>query len=283
MRKIIRQELNFFLSIPAMIWQVAFLWLPLAFLVVSSFYSKAYGFSYSHYLAVLDVTHFRVILRSLLLASVNSMLCLFFAYPIAYFLAFKVKRTKSLLLFLLTLPFWVNFLLHVYSWFFVLERNGILNKILLNLHIINQPLYLANSLFAIGLVMFQSYLPFMVLPLYTIFEKMNYTLIESSTDLGATPTQTFFRITFPLTLSGARIGVFLVFILSFGEFVIPTLMGGGKTLFVGTLISNYFLFDQNLALGSAFTCLSGVALGWALLAIFVLFKYVFYRVTRVSS
>ena len=283
MKKIIKHELNFFLSIPAMLWQVAFLWLPLAFLMISSMYSIAYGFSFTHYLTILDLTHFRVILRSLFLASINSMLCLFFAYPIAYFLAFKVKKSKAILLFLLTLPFWVNFLLHVYSWFFVLERNGILNTVLLKLHIINEPLYLANSLFAVGLVMFHTYLPFMVLPLYTIFEKLNYTLIESSTDLGATSSQTFFRITFPLTLVGARIGVFLVFILSFGEFVIPTLMGGGKMLFVGTLISSYFLLDQNVALGSAFTCLSGFMLGWALLMIFVLFRYIFYRATRASS
>ncbi|MBT4856417.1 ABC transporter permease [bacterium] len=280
MKKIVLQEMHFFLSIPAIIWQVVFLWLPLLLLACISFYSKSYGISLVHYWNICDISHFKVIFRSLLLASVNSFLCLAFAYPIAYFLAFRAHRAKDLLLFFLTLPFWVNFLLHVYSWFFVLERNGILNDILLRFHIINEPLYLANSLFAIGLVMFHSYLPFMVLPLYIIFEKLNYSLIESSADLGATVSQTFMRITFPLTLSGARIGFFLVFILSFGEFLIPTLMGGGKLFFVGTLISNYFLLDQNLAVGAAFTTLSGVVLSGALLIAFLMFEYVYYKTTR---
>lgn len=282
MKKAIKKELHFFFSIPALAWQILFLWLPMLVLLVASFYTTD-GFTIQHYNAVVNITHFRVIFRSIFLAFINAFLCMLFAYPIAYFLAFTVRRSKDFFLFLLTLPFWVNFLLHVYGWFFMLERNGLINKFLMGIGIIKTPLMLANSMFAIRLVMFHSYLPFMVLPLYMIFEKLRYSLLESSYDLGASFSQTFFRIIFPLTISGAQIGFLLVFILSFGEFIIPTLLGGGKTLFVGTLISNYFLLNHNIHLGAAFTTVSACSLAVALACIIAGFKYTYYRMTKVGA
>jgi spermidine/putrescine transport system permease protein len=270
----------FFLSIPAVAWQALFLWIPLFFMMCASFYVAGTGLTLKFYGQVVNIVHIRIILRSLFFACANSILCVAFAYPVAYFLVFKARKTKEIWVFFLMLPFFVNFLLHVYSWFFMLERNGILNTILSSLGIINEPLRLVNTTFAIMIVLFHAYLPFMVLPIYMVFEKLNYSLIEASHDLGATPTQTFSRITLPLTLSGARTGFFLVFILSFGEYVIPTLLGGGKTLFVGPMISHYFLISHNIGAGGAFTVLSALFLCWALVSVYIVFEYILYKITR---
>ena len=125
------------------------------------------------------------------------------------------------------------------------------------------------------IVMVYAYLPFLILPVYTALEKLDYRLLEASMDLGASNLQTFFKIILPITFKGARLGFFLVFVMSFGEFVIPTLMGGGKDMFVGTLIWQYFLTDQNMSLGSAFTTLTGAFLILALFLINKLTKLIF--------
>jgi len=253
-------RLSYFISLPAIIWQVFFLWLPFLIVISASIYVRSTGFTFSFYETLITGTHARIILRSLLMALFNALCCLIVSYPVAYFISFRAKGWKNLLVFLLTLPFWVNFLVHVYSWFFILERNGLFNKLLQALHIISEPLHLINSLFAVGIVMFQVYLPFMILPLYVVFEKFDLRLVAASMDLGASKRETFWRVTFPLTLSGAKLGFFLVFGMSFGEYIVPQLLNGGKFAFVGTLISEYFIVYRDFATGAAFTCLSALVL-----------------------
>jgi len=190
-----------------------------------------------------------------------ALLSLLLAYPVAYYLALKVgRRWKNLLLFLLTLPFWTNFLIQVYSWVFVLDHNGLLNSLLLKLGIINEPLHMVNNVYAIFLVMVHYYLPFMIMPLYSILEKIQHDVLEASMDLGATHWQTFKRITVPLSASGIKTGLLLVFVPAFGDFVIPSLIGGAHYMFAGTLISHYFLVVRDNQLGSAFTVISGLVL-----------------------
>lgn len=264
------QEAPFFKALPALLWQTLFLWIPLTFLFIISFLKQdglGWVFTLDSYREIFDSSHIRIILRSLLLAIYNSFVCLILAYPMAYAIVFKIKKLKNLALFLLTLPFWVNFLVHIYAWFFVLEYHGLLNSILQFIGIINEPLRLMNSWFAVMVVMVYAYLPFLVLPVYSALEKLDVRLIEASMDLGASHLKTFFKIILPLSFNGAKLGFFLVFVMSFGEFVIPTLMGGGKHMFVGTLIWQYFLTDQNMSLGSAFTALSGCFLILVLLFI----------------
>lgn len=253
-------RLNYLLATPAIVWQMLFLWLPLLIVVVASVYLQSVGFTLQCYRTLLTIAHVRILVRSLGVALINASLCLLVAYPVAYFIVFHARRWKNVLVFLLALPFWVNFLVHVYAWFFILERDGLLNRLLMFLHVIREPLHLMNSLFAVSLVMFQVYLPFMILPLYVVFEKFDVRLIEASLDLGADRQETFKRITFPLTISGAKLGFFLVFGMSFGEFIIPQLLNGGKSLFVGTLISDYFLMSREFCVGSAFTCFSALIL-----------------------
>jgi len=273
----VSQERAFFIAIPAFVWQILFFFLPLAFIVGISFIKDwdtplLSAFTLQHYSSFIDPIYFTILARSFLLAAFNGCACLILGYPIAYFLAVKVRKWKNSLLFFLMLPFWTNLLVLIYAWFFILERHGLINSILIKLGFIAEPLQLLNTPWAIYLVMLYCYLPFMIMPLYSILEKLDRTLLEVSLDLGANPLKTFINVTIPLSLSGIRTGFFLVFIPSFGEFVIPSLIGGGKHMFVGSLISHYFLVSRDAFLGSAFTTVSGLAL--------ILFALVFHWAVR---
>ena len=253
-------EQPFSIGIPAILWQVLFFYIPLILIVVTSFvHFTPAGFleltfsKISHFLTPL---YLRVMGLSFLLALSNTILCFLIAYPLAYFIAFRGKRFKNGLLFLLLIPFWTNFLLHVYAWFYVLEKHGFVNNILRQLGIIDQPLVILNTSFAIMIMMVYYYLPFMVLPIYSSLERFNHSLIEASFDLGASWLQTFRRIILPLTMRGIRAGFFLVYIPSFGEFAIPSLMGGDKHMFVGNVVSEYILAEGTGSLGAAFMVVS---------------------------
>jgi ABC-type spermidine/putrescine transport system permease subunit I len=259
LRALIMRELPFLFSLPALIWQLLFLCLPIAIIVYFSFAGNGI-FSFAHYRQLFDWTHVRVIMRSLILGLCTSFTCLLCAYPVAYFLAIKAGRWKNILLAFLLVPLWTNFLIQVYGWFFLIERNGLINLLLLKLGIIAEPLSLANNIITVFVVMVYCYLPFMIMPLYTILEKFDVRLLEASADLGASASKTFFTVTLPLTVSGIRTGVLLTFVLGFGEFAIPALVGGGKYMMVGSLIYYYFLVMRDNALGAAFTCLSGIVL-----------------------
>jgi spermidine/putrescine transport system permease protein len=258
-------ELPFSIGAPAMIWQVLFFYLPLTILAISSVVQFSElevfeGFTFQKIAFFLRPLYLKVILSSFLLALGNAILCLLIAYPLAYFLAFTGKRYKNFFLFLLIVPFWTNFLLHIYAWFFVLEKEGFLNNLLRGIGAISEPLQLLNTPFAIMIMMVYYYLPFMVMPLYSSLEKMDVRLIEASLDLGASWGQTLRRVMLPLTKRGLKAGFFLVYIPSFGEFAIPELMGGDKLMFVGTVVSNYILGDETGSLGAAFTLVASILL-----------------------
>lgn len=275
--RLLANEQSFFLASPALVWQALFLYVPMAVIVVLSILKKIdidfwRYLTFEHYATIFDPLYLVIILRSLILAFTNALICLAFAYPVAYFLALRAKSWKNVLLLLLVLPFWTNFLVQVYAWFFVIERKGFLNIVLQKIGLISEPLQIMNTPIAIQLVMLFCYLPFMIMPIYTSLEKINRRLFEASADLGANPWQTFVRVTFPLSLTGVRTGFFLVFVPSFGEFVIPSLLGGGKTMYVGTLVSYYFVESRDPYLGSAFTVVSALVLIGATLLITLLFK-----------
>ncbi len=258
-------ELPFSIGAPAMLWQILFFYLPLAILAISSVLrfspiNAFEGFTFEKISFFLRPLYFRVILSSFFLALGNALLCLVVAYPLSFFLAFAKKRNKNLFLFLLIVPFWTNFLLHIYAWFFVLEKEGFLNNLLLKLSLIGEPFAFLNTPFAIMVMMVYYYLPFMVMPLYSSLEKMDLRLVEASLDLGASWGQTLRRVVLPLTKRGLKAGFFLVYIPSFGEFAIPELMGGDKWMFVGTAIATYILGDGTGSLGAAFTLIASLFL-----------------------
>lgn len=269
-------EHPFFMAMPAVAWQVLFFYIPVVLIILISFIKRApdatIAATLEHYVYFAKPLFLMVIANSLLLALGTAIFCLFLAYPVAYCLAVKVERFKNLFLFFLILPFWTSLMVQVYAWFFVLEHNGLLNTIFTQLGFISQPLHLLNTPFAVYVVMTYCYLPFMIMPLYTALEKIDRKLFEASADLGATQWQTFTRLTIPLSMPGIRTGFFLVFVPSFGEFVVPTLLGGGKRLYVGSLITQYFLSARNPYLGAAFTILSSIALIMAVGLLYWYFK-----------
>lgn len=270
-----RTELPFAFGIPALLWQALFFYIPLFLIVISSFLKvselgKIEGFTLEHMQLFLTPVYLKVILASLLLALTNACICFTIAFPLAYFLAFRGSKYKNFFLFFLIVPFWTNFLLHVYAWFYVLESHGFINNLLLKIGVIDSPLHLLNSIPAIMIMMVYYYLPFMVLPLYTSMERFNYTLIEASYDLGGSFRSTLRRILLPLSSGGIRAGFFLVFIPSFGEFAIPELMGGDKKMFVGTVVSQYILGEGTGTLGAAFTVISGIFLILATVGLYLL-------------
>jgi spermidine/putrescine transport system permease protein len=273
--KVINQEGPFVIGVPAFLWQALFFYIPLFFIIIWSVLNvsddgSVVGLTLENFTPFFSRSYIFIILKSLLLALANSVLCFIVGFPVAYFLSFKAGNLKNIFLFLLILPFWTNFLLHIYAWFFVLERGGFLNTLLLRLGIISEPLVMLHTMTVVMLVMVYSYLPFMVLPIYSILERFDRGLLEASYDLGANTWQSLIRILLPLTRSGILLGFFLVFVPSFGEFVIPGLLGGDKFMFVGTVISHYILGNVTLSLGAAFTLISClVLLGFAALAYLV--------------
>lgn len=203
----------------------------------------------------------RVMGRSLFLAFLTSSICALVAYPLSFFIVNQRPFIKTLLIFLLLLPFWTNFLLHILAWFFVLERTGFLNNLLIALSLIDEPIQFLNSYGAIVVMMIYYYMPFMILPLFAVLERFDQRLIEASLDLGATWWQTFKKIIVPLTQQGFMTGFFLVFIPSFGEFAIPELMGGDKNLYIGSAISYTMLHPDTQSFGIVFSLISCVVLG----------------------
>jgi spermidine/putrescine transport system permease protein len=247
----------FFVGMPGIVWQVLFFYVPLLCIIALSFSGTTW---LSNFVPFMRSSYFMVIGRSLLLATLNATLCTLIAYPLAYFLAFRAGRFKSILLFLVILPFWNNFLVHIYAWTFVLDHQGIINTVLLNLHLIQEPIHFLNSFPAVLLMMVYFYMPFMILPLYAALERFDRRLIEASLDLGATWWGTIRHVLIPLSMPGIRTGFFLVFIPSFGEFIIPEFMGGNKNMYVGTVVSDFILGTQTIGQGAAFTIISSCML-----------------------
>lgn len=258
------ENMSFICVVPALLWQIIFLYIPFFLVVYNSIIPKDgpwYIFTFEHYYMIMGIAYVRIIMRSVIIAAGVSLLSLICAYPVAYYLALKItNRWKNFLLFLLTLPFWTNLLILVYSWIFVFDHSGLINKVLLACGIIKQPLHLVNNVYAIVIVMLHYYVPFMIMPLYSVLERIQPDIFEASADLGATDWQTFKRITIPLSMTGIKTGILLVFVPAFGDFVIPSLIGGSRDLFVGSLISHYFLTVRDTGLGAAFTMLSGIVL-----------------------
>lgn len=285
-KKLLNQESSFFKAVPALVWQCLFFGIPLTLLLVSSFMKDAlsWQFTLQHYEGFLDPVYRTILLRSFCIAFFTALLCLLIGYPLTYYIALKKRKWKIFFLFFLTLPFVINLLVLTYAWSFVLDKDGLLNGLLLKLGIISEPLLMLNSFFAIMLVMFYCYLPFMIMPLFTSLEKFDLTLIEASHDLGANQWQTFFKIILPLTLPAIQTGFFLVFVPAFGEFVIPLLMGGDKFMFVGTLISHFFLIGQDRFTGAAFTLLgSSILCALVLFFMWLFSKKSIYTRGRVSD
>jgi spermidine/putrescine transport system permease protein len=242
---------------PVTVWLGLFFLVPLLFILAYSFGTSGIyggitlGFNPGNYLRVFDPLYLEIVGRTLVIALINTFLCLLLGYPLAYFIAFKGGSRKNLLILLVMIPFWTSLLLRAYAWVVILGGNGIANRALQILGITDGPVNLIFTPQAVALGMVYSYLPFMILPLYAALEKFDVRLKEAAQDLGASRWHTFWRVTFPLSMPGVIAGSILVFIPSAGEFVIPNLLGGARTVLVGNLIQQQFLLARDWAFGSA--------------------------------
>jgi putrescine transport system permease protein len=190
-------------------------------------------------------------LRSIVMAGAATILCLALGFPMAYGIARSAPATRSLLLLLIVLPFWISFLLRVYAWMGLMNNYGVINNLLMWLGVIDQPIQLMYTDFAIFVGLTYSYLPFMILPLYATLERMDLDLVEAAQDLGASRTRAFWDVTWPLARPGVIAGCLLVFIPAMGEYVIPYLLGGSESLLIGRVLFDEFFVNRDWPLASA--------------------------------
>ena len=242
---------------PVTLWLAFFIAIPLLYVVVMSFcgvdqyYNVVLSFTLENYRRLLDVNYIQIYIQSLVIALCTTIICILLAYPFAFLIARTSSKRKVMLYMLVIIPFWTNSLIRIYGWRTFLGTNGLLNTILQNLHIINEPLELLFNVSATVLGMVYCLFPFMVLPLYTVIEKLDKNLLEASSDLGARGFTTFFKVILPLTAGGIFSGSIMVFIPTLGLFFVSDILGGGNTDIIGNLIERQFQSGNNWPLGSA--------------------------------
>ena len=198
-----------------------------------------------------DNLYWKAYLNSIWVAGVSTLLCLLIGYPMAYAIARSQSSTRNILLLLVILPFWTSFLLRVYAWIGILKNNGLINNMLMALGVIDQPIQMLQTDFAVYVGIVYSYLPFMILPLYANLEKLDLTLLEAAADLGCRPWKSFLKVTLPLSLPGIIAGCLLVFIPAVGEFVIPALLGDPGMLMIGKVLWTEFFNNRDWPVASA--------------------------------
>ena len=251
-RRSLGRRITLLMLLPSTLWFLLLLLMPLVIILVFSFGERsavggyAGGFTLGNYLNL--GSRAAAFGNTLMLAPLGTLVCLVAAYPLAYFLAVKVSRNRSLLLTLVIVPFWTSFLIRTYAWIFILSGKGI-PALLASLGL--EDMRLINTPWAVLIGIVYGYLPLMVFPIYVSLEKLDKRLLEASADLGASAFESFRRITLPLSAPGIITGVMLVFILLMGEFLIPAILGGGKVFFVGNALVDLFLQSRNWPFGSA--------------------------------
>ena len=198
-----------------------------------------------------DNLYWKAYLNSIWVAGVSTLLCLLIGYPMAYFIARMKPSTRNIALMAVVLPSWISFLLRVYAWIGILKNNGLINNTLMALGVIDQPIQMLQTDFAVYVGIVYSYLPFMILPLYANLEKLDLTLLEAAADLGCRPWKSFLKVTLPLSLPGIIAGCLLVFIPAVGEFVIPALLGDPGMLMIGKVLWTEFFNNRDWPVASA--------------------------------
>ncbi|HSR16062.1 MAG TPA: ABC transporter permease [Gemmatimonadales bacterium] len=241
---------------PAGLWLTLFFVVPLLVMVGYSLMPRGTyggvesGFTLEHYRRFFDPLYLAILQRTLVVSVLCTLVCLLLGYPVAYVLA-RSRRWRNLLLFLVVLPFWTSFLVRTFAMIFLLRDTGLVNSLLLRLGVIEEPLILLYTPFAVMAGLVYSFLPFMILPIYASLERLDPSLLEAASVLGARPAARFWRVTFPLSLPGVIAGCLLVFIPALGSFLPSDLLGGAKQMLIGNLIQNQFTAARNWPFGSA--------------------------------
>lgn len=235
-------------SAPYLVWMIVFIVVPLLMVVYFAFTTDNGEFTLEY---ISDVGQYaNIFIRSIWLAIIATIICLVVAYPLSYMLSRMSRHTQSTMLMIVMLPMWMNFLLRTYAWMTLLGNNGIINQLLGMIGL--GPFKLINTEGAVVLGMVYNYLPFMILPLYSVMVKIDKSVIEAANDLGCNSFHTMFRVIFPLSLPGVTSGITMVFVPAISTFIISRMLGGGSNLLIGDLIEMQFLGNSyNPHLGAA--------------------------------
>ena len=235
-------------SAPYLVWMVIFIVVPLFLVVFFAFTDSSGAFTFDNILKIGQYSN--VFLRSVWLGAIPTVISFVLGYPMAYIISKIDVKKQSIMIMLIMLPMWMNFLLRTYAWMSLLEDTGLINQFLKLLGF--EPVHMINTAGAVVLGMVYNYLPYMVLPIYSILTKMDGSVIEAAQDLGANNTKVFLKVVFPLSLPGVISGITMVFVPSVSTFIISKMLGGGGNLLIGDLIDMQFLGNAyNPNLGSA--------------------------------
>ena len=264
---------------PTVLWMGLFFFLPLLVVFVISFMMRGtYGgiewtLTLANYGNLADPLYLMVYLRSFVLALATTVLCLLLGFPLAYWIARAPARWQPVWLVLVMIPFWTNFLVRTYAWIFILRTEGLMNTVLLQLGLVAEPIEILYTDTAVLIGLVYGYLPFMVLPLYAAMERLDRSLVEAAADLYAPGWSRFRRVILPLTKPGVIAGCLLVFVPAVGAFITPDLLGGARTMMVGTLIQHEYLVVRDWPFGSA--------VSFVLMAVVLLGVMAYFKVDRV--
>lgn len=259
------------LAWPYIVWAVMMLVLPMALIALYSVMNQgnsiiSFSFTLEHYAKFFTDPDFLLILwRSILIAVKTTVLCLLLGYPIAYYIARSTEKVQNVLILCITLPMWINMLVRTYAWIGLLSNGGIFQKILGFFGLGNVELLYTEGAVPLGMV--YNFLPFMILQIQTSLSKMDYSLIEASADLGASPAQTFRRIILPLSMPGVINGITLVFLPAVSSFFIPKLLGGGQYFLIGNMIENQFITVGEWNFGSAVSMIMAIIMMLLMMAV----------------
>lgn len=255
-----------FLAYPHLIWMLVFVIIPIFIIFLYSINvlttSGVSEFSLENYINFFDANYMKIFAYSLWVAFLSTFFCLLIGYPVAYILAKRereraIQGKKSSTMFMLfVMPMWMNMMLRTYSWLTILESNGLLNTVLRHLHLPEVNILYTTSAVVLGMV--YDFIPFMILPLYSVLVKIDSSLSEAAEDLGANPSKVFRRVTLPLSLPGVVSGITMVFLPSITTFYISNIFGGGRIMLIGNLIEQQFLVANNWNFGSAISIIMTV-------------------------
>lgn len=242
-------------SVPYFLWLLIFVVFPIILVALMAFTEgdmmefSTFSFSLENFERFFDDTYLYILGQSILLAGISTIFCLIIGYPVAYIISQMKEKYQETLILLFVVPMWMNFLLRTYAWLSLLGVNGLINRFFGIFGV--GPFYIIYNNTAVVLGMIYNFLPFMVLPIYTVLSKMDNSLIEAARDLGANEKNIFTKVVFPLSLSGVSSGVIMVFIPALSTFIISNLLGGNKSLLIGNVIEQQFRFTGDWHFGAA--------------------------------
>lgn len=269
---------SWLLNTPSLIWLTLFFSIPYLIVIVYSLltpdiYEIKFQFSLHAYSQIFSGAYLKPFFISLRLALITTLICLLLGYPVAYLIARSSEKWKNLLLVLVIIPFWTNFIIRIFSWRIFLSTNGVMNEVLIALNIISSPLEIIRTDLAVVIVMVYVYLPYMILPLYSVIEKIDFTLLNAAMDLGANESRAFYNVTLPLSREGIFAGSILVFIPALGAYIIPQLMGNQNSLYIGQIITYKIKnIPRNWPIASALSLVMLIIIAVLLLTAYYLYQ-----------